>query len=158
MQMGGRGVCRGGCEAVVFSTYVKTFADQHLKDPEDTLPLSEMRIGSEEQFYIPPNANCQHTIIRSPFVALSGHSDEFESISDLCGTVRSGVFLEEAVVPYLPIHPETTVPLNAYLYDFYKHGDVNALERANKIRKSDVWFHLNGMSLYNLDHCLLANI
>ena len=85
-------------------------------------------------------------MIRSPFVALSGYSDEFDSISDLCSTVRSGVFLEEAVVPYLPIHPESTVPLNAYLYDFYKHGDITALERANKIRKSDVWFHLNGTS------------
>jgi superfamily II DNA or RNA helicase len=78
----------------IFSTYVKTFVDQHLKDPDDTLPLSEMRIGSEERFNIPPSANCRHTILRSPFVALSGHSDEFDSISDLCGTVRSGVFLE----------------------------------------------------------------
>ncbi|KAH8704387.1 hypothetical protein GQ44DRAFT_820072 [Phaeosphaeriaceae sp. PMI808] len=131
----------------IFSTYVQTFADQHLKDPDDTLPLSKMRIGSEEQFNLPLGANPQHTAIRSPFVALSGHADDFDSISDLCNTVRSGVFLEEAVVPYLPIHPEYTAPLNAYLYDFYKHGDVNALERANKIRKSDVWFHLNDFSL-----------
>jgi hypothetical protein len=134
----------------IFSTYVKTFADQYLKDPEDALPLSEMRIGSEQHFNLAPGANHQHTVIRSPFVALSGHGDNFDSISDLCGTVRSGVFLEEDVVPYLPIHPESTIPLNAYLYDFYKHGDVNALERANKIRKSDVWFHLNGMSVFAL--------
>ncbi|KAH8622007.1 putative helicase [Alternaria alternata] len=131
----------------IFRTYVKTYADQHLKDPDDALPLSRIRIGrSDEQFNITPNAH-QHTVLRSPFVSLSGHGDEFDSISDLCGTVRSGVFLEEAVVPYLPIHPETTVPLNAYLYDFYKHGDLNALEKANKIRRSDVWFHLNGTSL-----------
>lgn len=129
----------------IFRTYVKTFADQHLKDLDDALPLSGIQIGqSEEQFNITPSAN-QHTVLRSHFVSLSGHGDEFDSISDLCGTVRSGVFLEEAVVPYLPIHPESTVPLNAYLYDFYKHGDLNALEKANKIRRSDVWFHLNGM-------------
>ncbi|KAH7409767.1 DEAD/DEAH box helicase-like protein [Phaeosphaeria sp. MPI-PUGE-AT-0046c] len=132
----------------IFRTYVRTFADQHLKDPDDALPLSEMRIGrEEEQFSITPSAKCRHTVLRSPFVSLSGHGDEFDSISDLCGTVRSGVFLEEAVVPYLPIHPESTVPLNAYLYDFYKHGDLLALERANKIRRSDVWFHLNDFSL-----------
>ena len=93
----------------IFCTYVRTFTNQKLKVPDDTLPLSKLRIGSEEQFSIP--ANLLHTILRSPFVALSGHSDEFDSISDLCGTVRSGVFLEEAVVPYLPIHPESTIPL-----------------------------------------------
>lgn len=132
----------------IFRTYVRTFADQHLKDPDDALPLSEMQIGqSGEQFNATPSENRQHTVLRSPFVSLSGHGDEFDSISDLCGTVRSGVFLEEAVVPYLPIHPEYTAPLNAYLYDFYKHGDLNALEKANKIRRSDIWFHLNGMSL-----------
>jgi hypothetical protein len=134
----------------IFSTYVTTFTDQHLKDPDDTLPLSEMRIGSAEQFNLPQSKNRQHTRLRSSFIALSGHDDNFESISDLCNTVRSGVFLEDAVVPYLPIHPESTAPLNAYLYDFYKHGDLNALEQANKIRKSDVWFHLNGGSLVRL--------
>jgi superfamily II RNA helicase len=143
----------------IFRTYVRTFADQHLKDPDDVLPLSEMRIGqSDEQFNITPSANRQHTVLRSPFVSLSGHGDEFDSISDLCGTVRSGVFLEEAAVPYLPIHPESNVPLNAYLYDFYKHGDLNALEKANKIRKSDVWFHLNGMTPHNIEDCLLIEI
>jgi hypothetical protein len=142
----------------IFRTCVRTFADQHLKDPDDALPLSEMQIGqSEEQYNTTPSANRQHTILRSPFVSLSGHSDEFDSISDLCGTVRSGVFLEEAVVPYLPVHPESTVPLNAYLYDFYKHGDLNALEKANKIRRSDIWFHLNGLSLPYLDRFLPTN-
>jgi superfamily II RNA helicase len=143
----------------IFRTYVRTFADQHLEDPDDVLPLSEMRIGrSNEQFNTTPNANRQHTVLRSPFVSLSGHGDEFDSISDLCGTVRSGVFIEEAVVPYLPIHPESNVPLNAYLYDFYKHGDLNALEKANKIRRSDVWFHLNGMAPCNSGGCLLIDI
>jgi hypothetical protein len=131
----------------IFCTYVKTFVDQHLEDLDDVLLLSEMRIGrSDEHFNITLSANQQHIVLRSPFVSLSGHGDEFDSISDLCGTVRSGVFLEEAVVLYLPIHPESDVLLNAYLYDFYKHGDLNALEKVNKIRRSDVWFYLNGMT------------
>jgi hypothetical protein len=33
------------------------------------------------------------------------------------------------------------------LYDFYKHGDVVTLEKANGIRKGDVWFLLNDFSL-----------
>ncbi|KAL9023027.1 MAG: hypothetical protein Q9196_007422, partial [Gyalolechia fulgens] len=41
----------------------------------------------------------------------------------------------------------TETPLNAYLYDFYMHGDINALEHANGVRKSDVWFLLNDFSL-----------
>lgn len=30
------------------------------------------------------------------------------------------------------------------LYDFYMHGDLDSLEKANGVRKSDVWFLLNG--------------
>lgn len=33
---------------------------------------------------------------------------------------------------------------NTDLYDFYMHGDVDAIEKANGVRKSDVWFLLNG--------------
>lgn len=33
------------------------------------------------------------------------------------------------------------------LYDFFMHGDVEALETANGVRKSDVWFILNGKLL-----------
>lgn len=36
--------------------------------------------------------------LRSPCVALSGHGDNFDSIFNLCGCVRDGVFLEKAVI------------------------------------------------------------
>lgn len=76
---------------------------------------------------------------RSLFVALSGHGDDFSSIDDLCSSVREGVFLESAVIPHLQVHPkENKTPLNAYLLDFYMHGAVQPLEKANGIRKSDV--------------------
>ena len=83
-------------------------------------------------------------------IALSGHGDHFHSVSDLCDTVRSEVFLEKAVVPHLDIGEELAKhqkPLNAYLYDFYQHGQVHALQEANRIRRSDVWFLWNGFSL-----------
>ncbi|KAF4635733.1 hypothetical protein G7Y89_g2365 [Cudoniella acicularis] len=132
----------------IFQTYVKTYADQHLHEPDDKLPLTQLRIGSDEIFSMSANMLLPSTLVRSPFIALSGHGDRFDTISELCSTVRSGVFLEEAVVPYLPIYPEESdTPLNAYLYDFYKHGDVKALKQANKIRSSDVWFYLNDFSL-----------
>ena len=76
------------------------------------------------------------------------------------------MFLEEAVIPHLYVYPdESKTPLNACtykkcpgilkllltaafwnldLYDFFMHGDLEALEKANGVRKSDVWFLLNG--------------
>ena len=130
----------------VFTTYVRTFVDQHVKEDDCKLPLTGMKAGGTNDSVtfagLPP------TKVRSAFVALSGHGDRFESISDLCRTTRSGVFLEEAVIPHLDVYPdESKTPLNAYLYDFFMHGDLNALERANGVKKSDVWFLLNGESL-----------
>ncbi|KAL8967736.1 MAG: hypothetical protein Q9183_002783 [Haloplaca sp. 2 TL-2023] len=140
----------------IFSTYVQTFVEQHIHDVDNTLPLTGLSIGSSadskdratesDMSFLKPLLPTQ---IRSPFVALSGHGDDdFKSISDLCHTVRNGVFLEENAIPHLDVYPdEVATPLNAYLYDFYMHGDIEALERANGVRKSDVWFLLNDFSL-----------
>ncbi|EGU73328.1 hypothetical protein FOXB_16163, partial [Fusarium oxysporum f. sp. conglutinans Fo5176] len=113
--------------------------------PDRTLPLTRISIG--------PEKGCRLTsdpppVIRSPFAALSGFTDEFDSIKEMCSTVRDGVFLEESSIPYLPIWPnDTSVELNAYLYDFFKHGSLKVLVRDNLIKRSDVWFHLKDFSL-----------
>ncbi|RDL40340.1 p-loop containing nucleoside triphosphate hydrolase [Venustampulla echinocandica] len=132
----------------IFTTYAKTFAEQHAKGEEQRLPLTHTEVGPEE----PSTANFLPSLptphARSAFVALSGLGDDFVTIEDLCSSTRDGVFLESAVVPHLEIHPdETRTPLNAYLVDFYMHGALEPLERANGIRKSDVWFVLNDFSL-----------
>ncbi|KAH7057428.1 hypothetical protein B0J12DRAFT_413955 [Macrophomina phaseolina] len=124
----------------IFSTYVHTFVDQHIHEDDNTLPLSNLKFGGTDG-----PAHGTAPTVRSHFVALSGHTDDFSSVSDLCSTVRSGVFLEEAVIPYVPVEPE--LPLNAYLLDFFKHGDVTALAEANKIKRGDVWFVLNDFSM-----------
>lgn len=131
----------------IFTAYVRSFVDQHITEADDTLPLTSVTIGGDSPSKSAPK---QHREVkaRSAFVALSGYDDKFESIHDLCSTSRSGVFLEEAVVPHVGIYPEDSdLPLNAYLYDFYQHGDVNALITANKIRRGDVWFVLNDLSM-----------
>jgi hypothetical protein len=133
----------------VFQDYVATYSEQHLADDADnTLPLTGTRIGPEPDDEATASAApaLLPTTVRSHFVALSGLEDKsIHSISDLCTSVRSNVFLEEAVIPYLPIwNKNEDAPMNAYLYDFYKHGDVSALSRANGIRSGDVWFALNG--------------
>jgi superfamily II RNA helicase len=128
----------------IFTAYVRTFVDQHIDESDNTLPLTEVTIGGDS-----PSQTKQHNVkARSAFVALSGYDDKFESIHELCTTSRSGVFLEEAVVPHVGLYPEDSdLPLNAYLYDFFMHGDVNALITANKIRRGDVWFVLNDLSM-----------
>jgi hypothetical protein len=82
-------------------------------------------------------------------VALSGFRDKFQTVGELCRTVRSGVFLEESAVPYVRITNQERggVPWNAYLYDFFKHGDLTALVRDNGIKSGDVWFALKDFSL-----------
>ena len=43
--------------------------------------------------------------------------------------------------------PKEGAPLNAYLYDFFKHGNVHELERDEGVHKGDIWFLLNEFSL-----------
>ena len=133
-----------------FTTYVETFVDQHITEPDTKLPLTGLSFGSTDTqtLSLPSFPQLPPTKVRSAFVALSGHGDNFSSIPDLCRTARGGVFLEEAVIPHLDVYPEESkTPLNAYLYDFYMHGNVEPLEKANGIRRSDVWFLLNDFSM-----------
>lgn len=129
----------------VYRKYADTFASQHITIADTKLPLSGMTAGNEDGSSISTVHSLPSTRVRSAFVALSGRGDDFDSISDLCQNTRDGIFLEEAVIPYMQI--DTEQPLNAWLLDFYKHGDVKTLEKANKIRKADVWFLLNDFSL-----------
>lgn len=130
----------------IYRAYVETFVEQHIKTPDDTLPLSKIKAGAGHSSSSPGSLPASR--IRSSFVALSGAGDDFDSIHDLCQTVREGVFLEEAVIPHMNVYPEEMeVPLNAYLLDFFKHGDVYTIERANRIRRSEIWFLLNDFSL-----------
>jgi ATP-dependent RNA helicase DDX60 len=160
----------------IFTTYVKTFAEQHVKGEERFLPLTGIAVGAPEQAESihsndksegKQNGSASSTMAtnltatnlaflptlpapraRSAFVALSGHGDDFKTITDLCTSARSGIFLESAVIPHVVLHPdESRTPLNAYLLDFFIHGAVRPLVEANGIRGSDVWFVLNDFSL-----------
>ncbi|KAI0024132.1 hypothetical protein F4780DRAFT_725926 [Xylariomycetidae sp. FL0641] len=133
----------------IFQDYASTFVDHHLTGSADNvLPLTKTTVGGETSGTLRVPGATPATKLRSSFVALSGHTDDFASIKDLCSTIRSGVFLEESVVPYLPVWPHDMAhPLNAYLYNFYLHGDMSALVRDNGIKKGDVWFLLKDYSL-----------
>ncbi|KAI0490371.1 hypothetical protein F4859DRAFT_520193 [Xylaria cf. heliscus] len=133
----------------IFKTYASTFIDQYLNNvPDKSLPLTGIAVGGDEPRILHLPGDLPPTKLRSPFSALSGHSDDFKSVHELCTNIRSGVFLEESAVPYIPIWPhDVTTPFNSYIYDFLKHGDYIALTRDNKIKEGDVWFLLKDFSL-----------
>lgn len=132
----------------VYKTYVETFVDKHVKHEDRKLPLTGVLAGGEDNTSDESIESLPAPRIRSAFKALSGAGDDFATIHELCQSTRDGVFLEEAVIPHIDIYPdEMEVPLNAWLLDFFKHGDVNTLEKANGIRKADIWFLLNDFSL-----------
>ncbi|KAM0695476.1 hypothetical protein Q7P36_005835 [Cladosporium allicinum] len=132
----------------VYKTYVETYVNEHVKHDDRKLPLTGVLAGGEDETSDESIESLPATRIRSAFKALSGAGDKFATIHELCQSTRDGVFLEEAVIPHLDIYPdEMEIPLNAWLLDFFKHGDVNTLEKANGIRKADIWFLLNDFSL-----------
>ncbi|KAF5659609.1 SKI2 antiviral-like helicase [Fusarium heterosporum] len=140
------------CKTFVFggdSVFLSSQNYQHASGhrPDRTLPLTKISVGPRG----PPKCssiNSQPAVIGSPFAALSGFTDDFKSIKDLCSGVRDGVFLEEFAIPYIPIwlHDADT-EFNAYLYNFFKHGSLNVLVRDNDIRQGDAWFHLKDFFL-----------
>lgn len=137
----------------IFKNYVESYATQYLADsPDHELPFTKYNVkprgalrGDLQTALHPLPA----VVVASSFAALSGADDSFTTIGELCRDVRSGVFLEESTIPHVPLAPDETdgVPWNAYLYDFFKHGDLVALKRDNGIKEGDVWFLLKDFSL-----------
>ncbi|UKZ72973.1 hypothetical protein TrVFT333_000610 [Trichoderma virens FT-333] len=132
----------------IFKTYVKSYVSHNLTNKRDRLlPFTQTEVGQETPIHWASADSGAAGMVRSPFVALSGNTDDFKMIHDLCHTVRGDVFLEESAIPSIPIWPhDTKVEFNAYLYDFYKHGSMHVLVRDNGIRRGDVWFYLKEFS------------
>ncbi|KAI9456771.1 hypothetical protein HD554DRAFT_2317482 [Boletus coccyginus] len=112
-------------------------------------------------------------VVRSLFVVNSGHADRFESVADLARMARRGLSLNEHAIPsFAPIlatpggagglaetkrkrcsgclHSKLYAngfALNAYILDFYTHGQVQPLTEADAIRRADVWLMLQQFDL-----------
>lgn len=128
----------------LYSTYALNYAEKYEHNPDNTLPFSATKFGGSENAPLPNSL--PPVTARSAFVALSGHSDTFNSIPDIATGVRDGIFVEGSSIPILPLSTPDNTP-NSYLYDFYKHGDKFRIERENGIRTSDIWFKLKDFSL-----------
>lgn len=136
----------------IFTSYASTFTTHnltHLRE-DDTLPLSKLKyagsgdeVGGTFQQYL--ELNSTPVIVRSLFVANSGHGDVFHSTSELAATARSGVYLNEHAIPSMEHFIASRkgnkgkFALNAYIYDFYMHGQVSTLAAANCIRRGEIW-------------------
>ena len=91
-----------------------------------------------------PAASLTHTlthpttptpVVRSPFVSLSGATDRFTEADELLRSVRNGVIVESSGLPTL----DTSLPLNSYIVDFYRSGDIDALISENGIPRSRIF-------------------
>jgi len=140
----------------IFSAYALAFSSQHAEElgPDNRLPLSGIVIGPSDKFTRLQSALFAHlsettvqTKARSLFVATSGHVDVFGDVGELVRTVRHGIYLNEHAIPTIEHILDPELPLNAYLYDFFVHGQVDALVKMNGIRRSDVWYALEGFYL-----------
>jgi hypothetical protein len=73
---------------------------------------------------------------RSPFVATSGHADDFGSARALADSVRNGMFLDSKLIPVCMEDVDTRgqeLNLNAYVVDFYKNQHFYSLLTDNRL-------------------------
>ncbi|PBK64183.1 P-loop containing nucleoside triphosphate hydrolase protein [Armillaria solidipes] len=143
----------------IFTKYTKAYTSQYCSElgPDDMLPLSGIKyIGtpSTDGFRTYLEHHIRPVSVRSSFVATSGHFDEFQSVEELVRSARSGLHLNEHAIPsmtrFTAAHGSTIGSehaLNAYLLDFFTHGQISALEEANGIRRGDVWYFLQDFML-----------
>jgi hypothetical protein len=129
----------------VFTGYALAYTTQYADQlgPDNELPLSKKHYSEDPPVASTPfhqhlRETAIHVIARSPFVANSGHTDCFHSIKELTRTCRSGLHLNDNAIPSMGHitaiagqDSNETYALNAYLLDFYMHGQVAALAAAN---------------------------
>jgi len=82
-----------------------------------------------------------NTAARSPFVAISGHSDNFSTVDDLVGSLQDGVYLDRSLVPVVTDSANT--PCNAYLTDYFTHTERAPLSQENGLRDASLYDKLN---------------
>ncbi|KZP15484.1 P-loop containing nucleoside triphosphate hydrolase protein [Athelia psychrophila] len=144
----------------VFTGYVSTFVERyaHKLGGDTVLPLSCQEFSGDQALNTTFHQHLRSVAIpivtRSAFVANSGHDEIYHSVSELVRASRSGLHLNESVIPSMAHITATpgdqgsdNFALNAYLLDFYTHGQKQALDTANGIRPGDLWYLLQDFTL-----------
>eukprot|EP01026_Neomeris_dumetosa_P022768 TRINITY_DN1961_c0_g1_i1.p1 TRINITY_DN1961_c0_g1~~TRINITY_DN1961_c0_g1_i1.p1 ORF type:complete len:247 (-),score=9.32 TRINITY_DN1961_c0_g1_i1:433-1173(-) len=81
------------------------------------------------------NVNIQYQV-RSPFFALRGKGDEFDSVQELIEEITPEL---EVDANALSLFQRGDYPLNSYVVDFYTHNNYQRLLIENRIRDGDCW-------------------
>ena len=130
----------------IYRAYAIRFGQSQFDSTEKSLPLSRLSFNADYHYKSTVMEGLHQSALkyaaRSAFVATSGHGDSFDTIDDLAHNTREGILIEASAVPSMDdfINPPT---LDAYLLDFFKHGQVEALINGNGIRRGDVWYVLD---------------
>ncbi|EJF61300.1 P-loop containing nucleoside triphosphate hydrolase protein [Dichomitus squalens LYAD-421 SS1] len=137
--------------------YVSHHAEEHGRDlrlpfsGQTTCPLSST--APSTPFTRKLRDTAVASVTRSPFISASGHGDSFRTVKELSDTSRQGLHLNEYAIPSMrqftavPGEDNEEFALNAYLLDFYTHGQTAALKAANGIRDGEMWYVLQDFSL-----------
>lgn len=145
----------------IFTGYALAYVSQHAEElgQDMRLPFSGKSIcplsssAPSTPFTYRLRETAVAPVARSPFIATSGHGDNFRSVKELSVTSRQGLHLNEYVIPTMrqftsvPGQHDEEFALNAYLLDFYTHGQTAALKAANGIRDGEMWYVLQEFTL-----------
>lgn len=116
---------------------------------DNSLPLSERTLdtslssSSSSSLLQGLNKSRVSSRSRSAFVATSGHGDVYTNVDELTRTVRGGVHLTKHVLPTIETFEAADQSgryINAYLWDFYNHGQDKPIWEANGIPRGQVWY------------------
>nr|XP_054772972.1 probable ATP-dependent RNA helicase DDX60 [Lytechinus pictus] len=157
----------------VFRSYVHTVCDYAVKRDDDgvkqnVLPLSKIAIqppvlsppslnasGEEGNLITKLTASSNKGTTLSSFVMTSGNTDkDLEKFdADISQAIRQGVHIEQSKIPTL-IPAEDLADnrgkklyLNAYTYDFFKHGSKKLIERENGLQSGETFDKLKDFGL-----------
>ncbi|CAG8631284.1 15577_t:CDS:10, partial [Cetraspora pellucida] len=128
----------------IHTDYVIAFTRQNMKNlgPDNRLPLSKVEFPpkqlQQKECDLIKELNSMAILFsaRTPFIAMCGSiGDNFLNIEDLCEHIHHKIYLDLYSIPYIKVSEN----LNAYLMDFFNHGQEKTLNLANGIRPGEVW-------------------
>ncbi len=129
-------------------------ADDVQQLQEQTLPLSGLCLAKPRQsssheapegglpsLLASLRSRATPSMLCSPFVALSGKGDAFDRLAELLMCLQQRLQLHPNALPIMNDTDWRGMPLllNAYVVDYFMHGQKRALARDNGILEGDVW-------------------
>jgi len=133
------------------NTFRKSYSAQEPHRSTTWLPFSEIPIGTQNGSSIESGDSSSllgslrdsrsNLILRSPFVALSGHYDRFRSAGELATTSPLVIPIEADHIPSVVIEDirGRRLKLSSYALDFFKFGSKKLLVNENGLKENVAW-------------------